>query len=1696
MRLVVLLVVGRLATDAQKACLRGAARAGTAPPPMDLETLWGVLARGAACVAAPRAAAAALNCLHRLIAYGALEGAVASSAHAAAEGASESSEGALEQAVRLACAAAEQGEDLVDLQVVKLLLTAVSMPHGAVRGEALLLAVRTCYNIVLVSEDVNIQTTGTATLQQMLGAVMQRCAFEAASRAAEAEEEAEAEEAAAAEAAEHDNRDEGGDEGDGGVPQRRKKSLGGAPVLSPSERDALVVFRALCKLSLRDRIADGSPEQALLNKRLSLELVRHMYDRGGAAFRLSAAQAASVREALCMAILRNSVAAPPKVASLAAGLLASVYVNARHLMKTEIGVMIPAVVLAPLEAAAGPAAGAGGAALGGTANAGAAGGMQEGGAAARAGMLEAAAGPGSRDSAANASAAVGFVLLAAKSSQALVDLFINYDMEVSAGAALFERLARAVCALATAAMVQPQGQAASGVQRAAATAACALAARLGEWAGNRGGGEVFAGGEAQEAAAEATAGGDVEYEAVRSAKATLSSGLALFNKKPAKGIKALLSAGHISVEGEDEAVIASAVAAFLSRADSLGLSKTAVGEYLGSEEPAAIAALKVYLASIDFAGQHIDEAIRRALEGFRLPGEAQKIDRIMEALAPAFLADNPGAFKSADTAYVLCYSIMMLHTDAHNPGVDKKMTKDEFRANNTGISEVEEVPVEMLDGIYDRIVAKEIKLQGDDFTWDAKGGANEGQKQLGGWAAALASLGRGRSKAEAAAEAAQAAVACEMASMARVRAAGQGFVAARGASLARPMLQAVGRDLLRALAANCNGAVFTAKLLGEEVPGGREAAQASANGNGSLPPPPVPPGGDAPAAAARALAALARAACAVGEVQVRDGAVVALRRAATLGLPAAMRPKVSAVAAFEIAALASSMGAGLGEDAWVVALETLSRAEALAFEEGGAEDALVARGVLEARGCPNLAPGFAVSEAAREAREARESVDASSPRSRSLLLSPQAGTPRARASGRAQAQALWSCRSENARHCLDELRASWGGEPGALAGRVWASAEQLDGDALVALALALCVVSARELAAPRAPRLFLLQGLVEVGHYAASATGRFVWGRVWGAVAALCVKAGCRAEEAVALRAVDALRLLASRVLGRLGDGSEAADGSPGSPGATGSFALQNEVLRPFAAITRRARSPMARGLAATAAARLACGGGPEGRPLSSGWRSVFAALAASAADADAGAVQAGQAALEFVTENGLFDSGLLFGEDSEALFADCVGCVAAFAVAPAADGSGAFEAFGRVAGELAASATGSETDQGRWSSLFDALLSAANTSEGTRRREALAALLGLLTQHEGALGDGLWSGAYAALVAPLFTVAEQRGSGPMAETIEVALPRLVGLVAASAAARGALAAETAALLGRLLRGAWGGSTQDAVAEQLKALLCALAAASADEGLWVAVASVLESATEALALRAPSSVCVEGVEGDGVEGAGWPLSPDSALAEIAAGAQAPLFPADDTLHRALPEAAAEAEAPGKPPPPVLLAAGSLRLARALAAALAECAESMPVSASGRLRELLGRLARDAAAFEAGAVGADKALVALMTAQEAEAGGMYMRMLVAEMDAEGTAAAAAEDAFVAFASAALRTHRSGPCGAAAAALCAAARPGGVLGGVDGGSGDAGARAWAALYAPLCGAIGGCADPKARAVIAEALEAAIGPALATS
>lgn len=113
------------------------------------------------------------------------------------------------------------------------------------------------------------------------------------------------------------------------------------------------------------------------------------------------------------------------------------------------------------------------------------------------------------------------------------------------------------------------------------------------------------------------------------------------------------------------------VAAFLK--DASDLNKTLIGDYLGEREEMSLKVMHAYVDSFDFQGMELDKAVRVFLQGFRLPGEAQKIDRIMEKFAERYWKCNPKAFSSADTAYVLAYSVIMLNTDAHNPMVKNKV---------------------------------------------------------------------------------------------------------------------------------------------------------------------------------------------------------------------------------------------------------------------------------------------------------------------------------------------------------------------------------------------------------------------------------------------------------------------------------------------------------------------------------------------------------------------------------------------------------------------------------------------------------------------------------------------------------------------------------------------------------------------------------------------------------------------------------------------------------------------------------------------------------------------------------------------------------------------------------------------------------------------------------------------------------------
>ena len=193
----------------------------------------------------------------------------------------------------------------------------------------------------------------------------------------------------------------------------------------------------------------------------------------------------------------------------------------------------------------------------------------------------------------------------------------------------------------------------------------------------------------------------------RDVKRRLISCAEHFNKSPKKGLAYMQEIGLLP-----EPLEANAVARFFKHAP--GLDKETLGEYLGDPKDFMVEVLKEYCATFDFHGVTLDKALRSFLDGFKLPGEAQKISRILEVFAARYHEANPGAVADADSAYVLSYSIIMLNTDQHNPQVKRKMTLEQFIRNNRGTNGGEDWPRETLEYIFEAIATDEIKLESTD----------------------------------------------------------------------------------------------------------------------------------------------------------------------------------------------------------------------------------------------------------------------------------------------------------------------------------------------------------------------------------------------------------------------------------------------------------------------------------------------------------------------------------------------------------------------------------------------------------------------------------------------------------------------------------------------------------------------------------------------------------------------------------------------------------------------------------------------------------------------------------------------------------------------------------------------------------------------------------------------------------------------
>jgi len=185
----------------------------------------------------------------------------------------------------------------------------------------------------------------------------------------------------------------------------------------------------------------------------------------------------------------------------------------------------------------------------------------------------------------------------------------------------------------------------------------------------------------------------------------LIAGKKKFNQDSKKGMAYLIECELVKNS-------VASVASFLFSTN--GLSKTAIGDYLGERDDFNVDVLKEYVTLHDFKDKQLDIALRQFLWSFRLPGEAQKIDRMMESFASHYCSCNPGVFSNTDTCYVLSFSIIMLNTSLHNPSVRDKPSVESFISMNRGINDGKDVPSPLLTSLYNSIKKNEFKVPEDD----------------------------------------------------------------------------------------------------------------------------------------------------------------------------------------------------------------------------------------------------------------------------------------------------------------------------------------------------------------------------------------------------------------------------------------------------------------------------------------------------------------------------------------------------------------------------------------------------------------------------------------------------------------------------------------------------------------------------------------------------------------------------------------------------------------------------------------------------------------------------------------------------------------------------------------------------------------------------------------------------------------------
>lgn len=612
----------------------------------------------------------------------------------------------------------DQLDERVGVQIVKALLACVLSTSIRVHQSSLLHSVRTVYNVFLVSRTPATQAIAQGSLSQMISYVFSRVPRKSKGAAPAPEEPEKETEHVTLQMMENRTSFEGGVE--------RDEMLAASAAMDAPDllvKDAFLVLRALCKLSMKVLGSESERDlrsQAMRSKLLSLHMIHTILATHMDVFTDSSVQIHSTstgeqssfvqaaKQYLCLSLSRNAVSSVIQVFEISCEIFWLVIQGMRTKVKKEIEVLFNEIFLPILE-------------------------MRS-------------------STAAQKSVLLGVVVARlCRDPQALVEIYLNYDCDRSALENVYERLMNTISRLVQApppstpssSTADPAAEARSStplhrvpggapgvgdaevlehsgmplevrLKRQSLDCLCSVLHSLVLWLHRHVDAEERAAHAAHAAraahpAVEEEVGAAMpdddpgRFENAKARKTTLLEAIRTFNYKPKRGIERLIEHGFIRDRTP------TSIARFLFFAD--GLSKANIGEYLGEGDAENVAVMHAFVDLMNFDQMPFTTALRRFLQAFRLPGEAQKIDRFMLKFAERYVAGNKAAFANADTAYVLAYSVIMLNTDAHNPQVKHRMTLQDFVKNNAGIDDGRNLPEDYLRAIYDEIQRNEIKMK-------------------------------------------------------------------------------------------------------------------------------------------------------------------------------------------------------------------------------------------------------------------------------------------------------------------------------------------------------------------------------------------------------------------------------------------------------------------------------------------------------------------------------------------------------------------------------------------------------------------------------------------------------------------------------------------------------------------------------------------------------------------------------------------------------------------------------------------------------------------------------------------------------------------------------------------------------------------------------------------------------------------------